>query len=134
MDLYPLKEKHPEFIKSRSGKKLDQINMNGIMDGSITAEDIKISKEVLILQAEVARQDGKIQLARNFIRSAELIDIPDDRILEMYNALRPNRSTEEEFNQLIGELRNEYEANMCADLVAETLAVYKKRDLLRVKV
>lgn len=131
MDLYPLKEKHPEFIKSHSGKTLDEINMDGIMDGSIDAEDIKISKEVLILQAEVARQDGKLQLAKNFIRSAELIDIPDDRILDMYNQLRPYRSTEEELNALITELRKDYDANMCADLVQETLDVYKKRDLLK---
>ena len=132
MDLYPLKEKHPEFIKSRSGKKLDDINMEGIMNGSITAEDIKISREVLILQAEVARQDGKIQLAKNFIRSAELIDIPDDRILDMYNSLRPYRSTEEELKLLIEELKKDYNANMCAALVEETLSVYKKRDLLKV--
>lgn len=132
MDLYPLKEKHPEFIKSRSGKKLDDINMEGIMNGSITAEDIKISKEVLILQAEVARQDGKIQLAKNFIRSAELIEIPDDRILDMYNSLRPYRSTEEELKLLIEELKKDYDANMCAALVEETLSVYKKRDLLKV--
>ena len=131
MDLYPLKEKHPEFIKSRSGKTLDEINMKGIMDGSINSEDIKISREVLILQAEVARQDGKLQLAKNFIRSAELIDIPDDRILEMYNQLRPHRSTEEELNALIKELKSDYDASMCADLVKETLDVYKKRDLLK---
>lgn len=132
MELYPLKEKHPEFIKSRSGKKLDEINIESIINGSVTAEDIKISKEVLILQAEVARQDGKMQLAKNFIRSAELIDIPDDRILEMYNSLRPYRSTENELKQLSNELRDKYEASMCSDLVEETLAVYKKRDLLKV--
>lgn len=131
MDLYPLKEKHPEFIKSQSGKTLNEINMDGIMDGSIDAEDIKISREVLILQAEVARQDGKLQLAKNFIRSAELIEIPDDRILDMYNQLRPHRSTEEELKALIKELKNDYNATMCADLVQETLDVYKKRDLLK---
>lgn len=132
MDLYPLKDKHPEFIKSQSGKKLDEINMASILNGSITSEDIKISKEVLILQAEVARKDGKIQLAKNFIRSSELIDIPDDRILEMYNALRPNRSTEDELLSLVNELGNKYKATMCAELVTETLNVYKKRDLLKV--
>ncbi len=32
----------------------------------------------------------------NFERAAELTAVPDDRILEIYNALRPYRSTKEE--------------------------------------
>ncbi len=133
MDLYPLKEKQAGFIKSHSGKSLDDINMEGVISGGITADDIKISKEVLILQAEIARRDKKIQLAKNFLRASELIDIPDDRILEMYNMLRPYRSTEEELQGLISELKNTYDASLNADLVAETLAVYKRRDLLKVR-
>lgn len=132
MELYPLKEKQPHLIKSRSGKQLDEINIKGIMDGSVTADDIKISREVLIYQAEVARADGKIQLARNFIRASELIDVPDERILEIYNMLRPNRSTRKEFEDLSRELRERYKATICADLVDETLRVYVKRDLLKV--
>jgi propanediol dehydratase small subunit len=131
MDLYPLKEKHPNIIKSKSGKGLNEITLEAIVSGEVTAEDIKISKEVLVLQAEVARQEGKIQLAQNFIRSAELIEIPDDRILEMYNMLRPYRSTEDELKELSAQLRNEYDAQVCADFIEETLYVYKKRDLLK---
>ena len=29
----------------------------------------------------------------NFQRAAELVNVPDDIILDMYNKLRPNRST-----------------------------------------
>ncbi|MFP4697834.1 MAG: diol dehydratase small subunit [Eubacteriales bacterium] len=131
MELYPLKEKQSHIIKSKSGKKLDDINIKAIMADEINADDIKISKEVLILQAEVARQAGKIQLAKNFIRSAELIEIPDDEILQMYNMLRPYRSTEAELKDLSDKLRNTYKASMCADFVLETLRVYIKRDLLK---
>ncbi|WZL81261.1 diol dehydratase small subunit [Vallitaleaceae bacterium 9-2] len=131
MDLYPLKEKHPNIIKSKSGKGLDEITLEAIVAGDVTAEDIKISKEVLVLQAEVARQEGKIQLAQNFVRSAELIEIPDDEILDMYNMLRPYRSTEEELKALSSRLRTEYDAQVCADFIEETLYVYKKRDLLK---
>lgn len=132
MELYPLKEKRPHLVKSRSGKHMDDITLKGIMEDTITADDIKISSEVLMYQAEVARQDGKIQLANNFIRSAELIDVPDERILEIYNMLRPNRSTKTELKMLSKELRQKYGANGCADLVDETLRVYIKRDLLKV--
>lgn len=131
MDLYPLKEKHLNIIKSKSGKNLNEINIEAIVAGKVTADDIKISKEVLILQAEVARQAGKIQLAQNFIRSAELINVPDDKVLNMYNMLRPYRSTESELIKLSDELRNVYKANVCADFVNETLNVYKKRDILK---
>jgi propanediol dehydratase small subunit len=131
MDLYPLKEKHPNIIKSKSHKSLNEITLEAIVSGEVTSEDIKISKEVLVLQAEVARQEGKIQLAQNFIRSAELINIPDSRILEIYNMLRPYRSTEEELKALSMELKNQYDAQVCADFIEETLHVYKKRDLLK---
>ncbi len=93
MELYPLKQNHPDFIKSHSGKTLDDISIHKVVDGSVTADDIRISKEALILQAEVARRDGKVQLAKNFVRASELIEVPDDRVLEMYNMLRPYRST-----------------------------------------
>lgn len=131
MDLYPLSEKHSEILRSHSGKKLSEINMEQIINGRITSEDIRISRESLILQAEVARQAGKHQLAMNFIRSAELIEVPDDEILKMYNMLRPFRSSESELNDLILELENKYQADLCASLVRETLEVYKKRDILK---
>lgn len=131
MDLYPLSEKHSEILRSHSGKKLNEINMQQVIDGSVTAEDIRISRESLILQAEVARQAGKGQLAMNFIRSAELIEVPDDEILKMYNMLRPFRSTESELLNLIMELETKYQADLCASLIRETLEVYKKRDILK---
>ena len=109
MDLYPLSEKHSEILRSHSGKKLSEINMEQVIVGSVTAEDIRISRESLILQAEVARQAGKSQLAMNFIRSAELIEVPDDEILKMYNMLRPFRSTEKELSDLITELETKYQ-------------------------
>ena len=131
MDLYPLSEKHSEILRSHSGKKLSEINMEQVIVGSVTAEDIRISRESLILQAEVARQAGKGQLAMNFIRSAELIEVPDDEILKMYNMLRPFRSTESELLNLIMELETKYQADLCASLIRETLEVYKKRDILK---
>lgn len=131
LDLYPLIEKHPEVIRSKTGKKLEDITIDNIMGGGIGIDDVSISKETLILQAEVARQAGRIQLAENFIRAAELISIPDDEILAMYNKLRPYRSTEEELNQLIEKLEIQYDAKVCANFVRGTLEVYKKRDILK---
>lgn len=131
MELYPLIEKHPEVIRSKTGKKLEDITIDNIMNGEIGIDDVSISKETLILQAEIARQAGRIQLAENFIRAAELISIPDDEILEMYNKLRPHRSTEEELIELSNKLETKYDAKVCAEFVRGTLEVYKKRDILK---
>lgn len=131
MDLYPLMEKHPEIIRSKTGKKLDEINLENITKGELKIDDISISRETLIMQAQIALEAGREQLARNFVRASEMIDIPDGEILRMYNVLRPNRSTEEDFKVLIDELENKYKAPMCAAHVQETLEVYKKRDLLK---
>lgn len=131
MELYPLIEKHPEVIRSKTGKKLEDITMDNVINGNISIEDVSISKETLILQAEVARQAGRIQLAQNFIRASELIDIPDDEILRIYNMLRPYRATEEELNQIIHKLETEYGAKVCAAFISNTLEVYKKRDILK---
>lgn len=131
MDLYPLMEKHPEIIRSKTGKRLDEVNLKNITNGELKIDDISISKETLIMQAQVALEAGREQLARNFVRASEMIVIPDDELLSMYNVLRPNRSTEEDFKVLIDELKNKYNAPMCAEHVQETLEVYKKRDLLK---
>lgn len=131
MELYPLIDKHPEVIRSKTGKKLEDVTIDNIVNGEIGIEDVSISKETLILQAEVARQAGRIQLAQNFIRAAELIRIPDNEILEIYNKLRPYRSTEEELKELIIKLEDRYDAKVCADFVRNTLEIYKKRDILK---
>ncbi|MDK2933691.1 MAG: propanediol dehydratase small subunit [Clostridiales bacterium] len=131
MDLYPLSEKIPEHIKSKTGKRLNDITLNNVLNGDITSEDIKISKETLLLQAEVARSNGRPQIAKNLIRAAELTDVPDDEILKIYDLLRPYRATEQELFEISNRLRNQYGAEVCADFILETISVYKKRNILK---
>ncbi len=45
-------------------------------------------------------------VARNFRRAAELIAIPDERILAIYNALRPFRSSQAELLAIADELEH----------------------------
>ncbi|MDF2613192.1 MAG: dehydratase [Clostridia bacterium] len=131
MNLYPLIEKYPELISSKTGKKLEDVTIENIMNGNIGINDISISKSTLMLQAKVALEDGKPQLAENFVRAAELIAVPDDEILQIYNSLRPYRATEEELAAIADKLENKYDAPICANFVRETLTVHKKRDILR---
>lgn len=128
---YPLSEKKPELVKTPTSKTLDDITLKGVLDGSITAEDVRISPETLELQAQISESVGKDAFAKNLRRASELISIPDDRILEIYNALRPYRSTKEELLNIADELENKYNAKINSAFVREAAKVYEDRDRLK---
>lgn len=84
------------------------------------------------MQAQVAEDAGRSTLARNLRRAAELNPVPDDRLLEIYNALRPYRSTKAELYEIADELENQYGAKVSAGFVREAADVYDSRGRLRV--
>jgi len=132
MTKYPLSQNTPpEEIKSRTGKSLKDINIKNILDGKITADDIKISKETLIMQGDIARDAGRTQLNDNFVRASELIEVPDSELLEIYEKLRPNRSTKSELLDIARSLVQKYGANNCSKLVLDAIEVYEKRGILK---
>src|SRR5665647_3667706 len=100
----------PEQIKSKTGKSLKDISITNILDGKITADDIKISKETLLMQGEIAKEAGRPQLNGNFVRASELIEVPDKELLEIYEKLRPNRSTKSELLEIARRLEEKYKA------------------------
>ncbi len=95
-----------------------------------TPDDIKISKEMLHAQGQVAKENCNDPKEKNFERAAELVDVPDDVILKMYDKLRPNRSTKLELVLMAQELLEKYNAKNCALLVMEAAEVYEKRGIL----
>jgi propanediol dehydratase small subunit len=68
---YPLYEKHPELIKTQTGKLIEEINMENILSGKVTPADCRISAETLIYQAEIQESFGNPQVGANFRRAAE---------------------------------------------------------------
>ncbi|MDO5038725.1 diol dehydratase small subunit [Clostridium sp.] len=128
---YPLATKRPEDISTPTGKNLNDITLENILNGDIKPEDVRISPETLEMQAQIAEGMNRAAIARNLRRAAELIKVPDDRILEMYNALRPFRSTKEDLLKIADELENVYGAKVNADFVREAVEVYEKRNKLR---
>ena len=130
MSNYPLGQNEADTITSRTGKKLSQITLDEVKKGNVTAYDIKISSEMLNRQGQVARDVDNPQMAANFQRAAELVNVPDDVILNMYNKLRPNRSTKRELLLLAQELLEKYQAPHCAKLVLEAAEIYEKRGIL----
>lgn len=127
---YPLGESEKENIRSKTGKKLTEITLEEVMKGHVSSDDIKISKEMLKAQGQVAKETGNDPMEKNFERAAELVDVPDEVILKMYDKLRPNRSTKLELVQMAQELIEKYNAKNCARLVMEAAEVYEKRGIL----
>ena len=111
---------------------LDDLTLDAIVSGRIGAADIRISADVLRLQAGIARDAGRDRLALNFERAAELVAVPQDIILETYEMLRPGRIAEPRLLTERAEmLRRDYGAHAIAALIDEAVAVYERRNLFR---
>ena len=128
---FPLAEKNPDLIKTPTGVGFNEITMDAVLKGKISANDMRISPDTLEMQAEIAEKVERKQLADNFRRSAELTRVSDERILEIYDALRPYRSTKQDLNAIADELQTKYDAVVTAALVREAADVYEKRGLLK---
>jgi propanediol dehydratase small subunit len=128
---YPLAAKRPDLVKSASGLSLADITLEKVESGQISFDDVKIRPETLEYQAQIAESAGRPRLASNLRRAAELTRIPDERVLEIYNALRPYRSTKKELLDIAGELESRYQARICAAHVREAAEVYEKRGRLK---
>lgn len=127
---YPLAEHEKERITSKTGKKFTDITLDEVMKEHVSPDDIKISKEILKAQGQIAMDAGNGPMEKNFERAAELVDVPDEVILQMYDKLRPNRSTKLELVMMAQELLEKYDAKNCARLVMEAAEVYEKRGIL----
>ncbi|MFZ1383616.1 MAG: diol dehydratase small subunit, partial [Propionicimonas sp.] len=131
-DQYPLGEKMPDKVKSATGKVLADFTLDKVKSGELKAEDFRIAPETLEMQAQVAESVDRDNLARNMRRAAELIAVPDDQLLSVYNALRPYRSTKAELYGIADELEQKYQCKVNAAFIREAADVYEKRGRLKV--
>ncbi|MGL4484079.1 MAG: diol dehydratase small subunit, partial [Anaerovoracaceae bacterium] len=81
---YPLSEKRKELIETPTGKKVDEITMENLLQGKISSQDCRISAKTLEYQAQIAESAFNTQVAENFRRAAELTAFPDEKVLEIY--------------------------------------------------
>jgi propanediol dehydratase small subunit len=112
--------------RALSGRPLDEITLEAAVNGDLSPADLRIHPETLRHQARVAEEQGNLQLGENLRRAAELTAVPDDQVLEVYEALRPGRSTLAEL-QAVAERLEAADAPLCAALVREAAAVYERR-------
>ena len=128
---YPLGENAAGQIHSRSGVPLDEITLEAVRTGRIASHDLTIDQAMLRRQSAIAAQAGYRQLAANLERAAELVAIPNERLLRIYEALRPRRSTYEELQALGDELEGEHRAGATARLIRQAADAYRAAGLLR---
>ena len=125
---YPLGTRRPDLVETPAGLALDDVTLEAAREGRLSSDDVRATAATLERQAAVARASGRDQLADNLDRAAELTRVPDDRLLEIYTALRPGRSTVSELEEWAQRLEA-WEAPRTAAFVREAAAAYAERGL-----
>jgi propanediol dehydratase small subunit len=129
---YPLAENRPDVVETKAGKKLDDITLEGVLSDRVSLEDLRITDRALRQQAEIASAAGRPTLAANFERGAELVDVPQDVIMQVYELLRPGRAgSKDELVAAATELRETYGAEGVAAFIEEAADVYERRSLYK---
>jgi len=125
---YPLAEHGRDEARTSSGRLVPEISLDAVVRGDVSPADIRISPDVLRQQADFAEQGGNRQLADNLRRGAELVAFSDDELLELYESLRPGRSSAAELDALADRLEAGA-AVLCAAMVREARHAYVRRGL-----
>lgn len=127
---YPLAKTQPEAVIGPRGKRLADVTLESVMSGDITMEDLRITPASLSAQAEIARDAGRPTLAENFERAAELVDVPQEVVMKVYELLRPGRArSKQELLEAAALLRDGHGARRMAAFVEEAAQAYEERGL-----
>ena len=127
---YPLGTKRPDLVRTPSGLPLEEVTLDALRAGRLAATDIRATPETLRRQSAVALAAGRRSLADNLARASELAGIPDETLLEIYTALRPQRSTAAELDEWAERLESELGAPLTAAFVREAWDACAARGLL----
>lgn len=116
---YPFYEHARADLRLPGGKSIDRLCLEGLRRGEIDPAELGIHPATLQAQARVAEQAGFTHVAENLRRAAELAVICDEKILEIYDALRPGRARPEELEIIARELEETHGAPLTAAFVRE---------------
>lgn len=115
---------------ANSGRPVSAVTLDALRSGALSPDDVRIHPQTLERQAQTAEEHANPQLAANFRRAAELTALPDDRVMAIYEALRPRRSTHAELLAIAEELEAAGAPSNAA-LIREAADAYAARGLLR---
>jgi propanediol dehydratase small subunit len=128
---YPIGTRRPDLVATPGGIPLAGLTLEALRAGTLGSDEIRATPATLRLQAQVALEAGRPQLAESLERAAELANVPDELLLDVYTALRPRRATAAELEAWASRLE-EYEAAKTAAFIREAATVYAARGLLAV--
>jgi propanediol dehydratase small subunit len=117
-------------VRTATGRDIEELTLEAVLAGQLTTDDFRISAETLRHQADAAESAGYRQVAENLRRAAELTRISNEQVLEIYDTLRPGRTTYSQLVALADRLEREYDAPLTAALVREAAEVYRERGLV----
>ena len=130
--IYPIGEKRPDRVRTCNGRPLRDLTLGNLLAGHVAASDFGITAEGLRLQAAVAERAGRPKLAQNLRRGAELVEIPDNVVLDVYELLRPGRAqSAEDLRVAANQLRETYGAKETASLLEQAALVYERRGIFQ---
>src|SRR3954470_5663019 len=113
-------------VRTPGGLRLDELTLD---DPRVTGDELRATPDTLRLQADVAEASGRVALAANLRRAAELATVPQDVVLELYTALRPRRSSAVDLERWAARLEDGGAVTTAA-FVREAAEVYAARGLL----
>jgi propanediol dehydratase small subunit len=119
-----------DSIRTQSGRTLEELSLEAILDGRLTTDDFRISAETLQRQAQAAESAGYPQLAENLRRAAELTSISNEKVFEIYSLMRPGRATHQELVALADRMESS-NAPRVAALIREAADAYLERGLIK---
>jgi len=118
--------------RSFSGRRLNELKIEDVLGGALSSDDFRISAETLCRQAQTARDAGYRQVAENLLRAAELTRLSNEEVLNIYDKLRPGRTTYPEMKAIAERLESDFDAPLTAAFIREAAEVYLKRGIVRV--
>ena len=121
-----------EIDPRRNAARADpaSLTLEQLRAGKIMPDDVTISRETLLAQAERAEAEGYPQIARNFRRAAELTAIPNEVLLKTYEKLRPYRSSYYELLAMSQEVAARYDAPETGEYIRQAAEAYRAKGLL----
>ncbi len=120
-----------DSVTTQSGKPLEDLTIDALRAGLLTADDFRISRRQLDAQAAVAEAAGYTQLGENLRRAAEMTGLSTEQVFEIYNMLRPHRATYADLTALADRLQREQNMPRLAAFVREAADVYRSRGITK---
>jgi len=129
---YPIAETQPSKVKGKRGIALSELTMDAVLEGRVVLEDLQITPEALLKQAEIAKSVGRTTLSDNFERAAEMNKLPNSEVMEIYELLRPGRAgSKSTLLEAAEKIRSRYLAEGLAEFIEEAAEFYDKRGLFK---